>query len=81
MSSPELQSAIQQTVIPHLICDGAARAIDFYRKAFGAVEMMRLPGKDGRLMHACVQIGMRMNHAAAMTLYRASHGRAPYRGC
>ncbi len=57
MSNPAQQSAIQQTVIPHLICDGAARAIDFYRKAFGAVEMMRLPGKDGRLMHACVQIG------------------------
>lgn len=45
------------TVSPHLICDGASEAIEFYRKAFGAVEMMRLPGADGRLMHACLQIG------------------------
>lgn len=45
------------TVSPHLICDGAAEAIEFYKKAFGAVELMRLPGADGRLMHACLQIG------------------------
>ena len=42
---------------PHLVCAGAADAINFYRKAFGAVETMRLPGKDGRLMHAAIQIG------------------------
>lgn len=47
----------QQTVIPHLICDGAAQAIDFYKQAFGATELMRIPGKDGRLMHACIRIG------------------------
>jgi PhnB protein len=41
---------------PHLVCAGAARAIDFYKAAFGAVEMMRLPGPDGRLMHGCVSI-------------------------
>ncbi len=41
---------------PHLVCAGAADAIEFYRKAFGAVEMVRLPGKDGELMHACVSI-------------------------
>jgi PhnB protein len=34
------------------VCAGAADAIEFYTKAFGAVETMRLPGKDGRLMHA-----------------------------
>lgn len=43
-------------VSPHLACDGAADAIAFYEKAFGAVELMRLPGPDGRLMHACVSI-------------------------
>jgi uncharacterized protein (TIGR02246 family) len=43
-------------VTPHLVCRGAAEAIEFYRKAFGAVEMMRLPGPDGRLLHASVQI-------------------------
>lgn len=41
---------------PHLVCDGAAGAIEFYKKAFGATEMMRLPGADGRLMHASVLI-------------------------
>ena len=44
-------------VMPHLVCAGAAQAIDFYKKAFGAVEVMRLPGKDGRLMHAALEIG------------------------
>ena len=41
---------------PHLVVAGAAEAIDFYKKAFGAVEKVRMPGKDGKLMHACVQI-------------------------
>jgi PhnB protein len=44
-------------VTPHLVCAGAADAIAFYKKAFGAVETMRLPGKDGKLMHAAIQIG------------------------
>jgi uncharacterized glyoxalase superfamily protein PhnB len=47
----------QRTVTPHLMISGAARAIDFYREAFGAVEEMRLPGPEGRLMHAAVAIG------------------------
>ncbi len=41
---------------PHLVCDGAADAIAFYKKAFDAEEMMRLPGPDGKLMHAAVII-------------------------
>ncbi len=41
---------------PHITCRDAAKAIDFYKKAFGAVELMRLPGPDGKLMHAAVQI-------------------------
>jgi PhnB protein len=46
------------SVTPHLVCAGAAEAIEFYKKAFGAVEMTRLPGPDGRrLMHAAVRIG------------------------
>jgi PhnB protein len=45
------------TVTPHLVCDGAAKAIEFYKKAFGAVEMMKLAGDDGKVMHACIQIG------------------------
>lgn len=45
------------SVTPHLICAGAAEAIAFYKKAFGAIEMMRMPGTKGRLMHACIRIG------------------------
>ena len=45
------------SVTPHLICAGAADAIEFYKKAFNAVEVMRMPGTQGRLMHACVRIG------------------------
>jgi PhnB protein len=45
------------SLTPHLICDGAADAIRFYGEAFGAVEQFRLPGPDGKLMHACVKIG------------------------
>jgi PhnB protein len=45
------------TLTPHLVCAGAATAIDFYKKAFNAVEQARLPGPDGKLMHAAVRIG------------------------
>jgi PhnB protein len=45
------------TVTPHLICDGAAAAIEFYKKAFGAVENVRLPMPGGKLMHASIRIG------------------------
>lgn len=43
-------------VSPHLVCDDAAAAIDFYQRAFGAVEMMRLPAPNGKIVHACVSI-------------------------
>ena len=42
---------------PHIVCSGAADAIEFYKKAFNAVEVARLPGPDGKLMHAEVRIG------------------------
>jgi PhnB protein len=45
------------TATPHLVCAGAADAIEFYKRAFGAVETSRLPGKGGKLMHASVRIG------------------------
>lgn len=45
------------SITPHLVCAGAAEAIDFYVKAFGAVEGGRLPGPSGKLMHAQVRIG------------------------
>lgn len=45
------------SLIPHLICRGAAEALDFYVRAFGAIELVRLPGPDGRLMHATLRVG------------------------
>ena len=45
------------SLTPHLVCAGAADAIEFYKKAFNAVELARLPGPDGKLMHALVRIG------------------------
>ena len=45
------------TVTPHLVCAGAAEAIEFYQKAFGATELSRVPGENGKLMHASVRIG------------------------
>jgi len=42
---------------PHLICADAAAAIDFYKAAFGAIELVRLPGPQGKLMHGSVRIG------------------------
>ncbi len=45
------------SLTPHLVCRGAAAAIDFYARAFGAIEQFRLPTPDGKIMHACVQIG------------------------
>ena len=45
------------SVTPHLVCAGAADAIEFYKKAFGAVETSRLPGPSGKLMHASIRIG------------------------
>lgn len=41
---------------PHLVCAGAAKAIDFYKAAFDAVELVRLPDPDGKLMHGSVSI-------------------------
>ena len=41
---------------PHIICAGAADAIEFYKRAFGAEELIRLPMPDGRLMHAAISI-------------------------
>ena len=45
------------TVTPYLIIKNAAGAIDFYKKAFGATELMRMAGPDGKVMHAEIKIG------------------------
>ena len=45
------------SITPYLTVRDAARAIDFYRRAFGAKELMRMPGQGGMLMHAELKIG------------------------
>lgn len=47
---------VQPAVLPHLTVDDAAAAIDFYVKAFGAIEHGRIPGPDGKLIHAALGI-------------------------
>lgn len=45
------------TLTPYLICADASAAIDFYKRAFGAVELSRIAGADGKLMNAMLRIG------------------------
>jgi PhnB protein len=45
------------SVTPYLVVDGAARALEFYKQAFGATELMRMPAPDGRIGHAEMLIG------------------------
>jgi len=47
-------------VIPYLTVDGAAQAIDFYVSVLGAKERMRMPGPDGKIGHAELEIGRGM---------------------
>ena len=42
---------------PYLIVKGAANALDFYKKAFGATEIMRIPAPGGKVGHAEIKIG------------------------
>ena len=46
-----------RSITPYLIVRGAAEAIDFYQKAFGATELMRLEGAPGIVAHAELQMG------------------------
>ncbi|WMD21158.1 VOC family protein [Achromobacter seleniivolatilans] len=45
------------TLTPHIVCEGASDAIAFYKKAFNAQELARLPGPNGKVMHAAIRIG------------------------
>lgn len=45
------------SLTPHLVCAGAIDAIDFYKKAFNAVETLKLVAPNGGLIHASLQIG------------------------
>ncbi len=45
------------SITPYLVIKGAADAIDFYKRAFGATEIMRMPSPDGRIGHAEMSFG------------------------
>lgn len=45
------------SISPSLTCKDAARAIEYYKKAFNAQEIMRMPSPDGKISHAELQIG------------------------
>ncbi len=51
-------------VIPHIVVQGAERAAAFYRDAFGAEELNRIPTPDGRLMSVQLRIGDGVLHLA-----------------
>ena len=57
------------SLTPHIVVRNAARAIDFYRRAFGAEEVLRLTGADGEIVHAELKLG-----AAALYLNEESPG-------
>ena len=46
-----------RSITASLVCLDAARAIDFYKKVFGATEVTRMPGPGGKIMHAELKIG------------------------
>ena len=45
------------SVIANLTIQGASKAIEWYKQALGASELYRMPGPDGRIMHAEIKIG------------------------
>jgi len=45
------------SITPYLVVRGAAKALDFYKQAFGAKELFRMPGPGGVIMHAEIKIG------------------------
>ena len=45
------------SVTPYLVVDGAAKAIEFYRNAFGATELVRMAGPEDRIGHAEIKVG------------------------
>jgi PhnB protein len=59
MSTPAVKRIPEgmHSLTPHIVVAGAAEAITFYTKAFNAVEQVRLPGPNGKLMHASLKIG------------------------
>jgi len=71
------------TITPHVTVNGAAKYIDFLKRAFGAVEVSRSPGPGGKLMHATVRMGDSMlmfndDFAEEFHMPPLAQGRMPY---
>ncbi|MGW1893778.1 VOC family protein [Streptomyces sp. NPDC002004] len=56
MTTTTVPETYRNTVIAHIMLDGAASAIGFYTEAFGAVQHVRIDGPDGRIVHAEIGI-------------------------
>ena len=68
------------SITPYLVMKGAAKAIDYYKKAFGASEIMRMAGPDGKVGHAELKIGdsiFMMGEEMPQMGYRAPQGGSP----
>ena len=67
------------SVTPYLIVDGAAKAMDFYQRVFGATERMRMPGPGGKVGHAEIthrRLGDHARRRASRRWARAGRGRS-----
>ena len=68
------------SMTPYLIIKGAAKAIDYYKKAFGATEIMRMAAPDGTVGHAELKIGdsiFMMGEEMPQMGYRSPQGSSP----
>jgi PhnB protein len=70
------------SITPYITCKNAGRAMDFYKKAFGATEINRMPGPDGRIMHAELRIGDSLifisDEFPGMSVAPSGDGLSPY---
>lgn len=48
-------STVTTTITPHLVCADALKAIEFYQQAFNAVEVVKLMGPTGKLVHGAME--------------------------
>ena len=69
-----------QAVSPYLIVDGAARALDFYKKAFGATELFRMEAPGGKIGHAEIKIGDSVVMLADVHAEMQAHDPHHYKG-
>lgn len=68
------------SITPYLVIKGADRAIEYYKKAFGATEIMRMEAPDGKVGHAELKIGdsiFMLGEEMPQTGYRAPQGGSP----